>query len=173
MFELKRLSPAAIPKALEKAVRYRLLNEPWEAESICLDVLLTDPENQEALVTLVLALTDGFNESPGVDVKRPTEVIERLSDPYARHYYAGLIHERWAHALAAKGVPGHVGLSWIREAMREYEKAADISPPGNEDATLRWNACVRFLQREEQLESGPCDARITAEANHGDEMPLR
>ena len=28
MFELKRLSEDAIPAALEKALRYRLLNEP-------------------------------------------------------------------------------------------------------------------------------------------------
>ena len=28
MFELKRLSEEAIPAALEKALRYRLLNEP-------------------------------------------------------------------------------------------------------------------------------------------------
>jgi hypothetical protein len=173
MFELKPISHAAIPKALEKAVRYRLLNEPWEAESICLDVLATDPENQEALVTLLLALTDGFAASPGVDLKRATEILPRLHDAYARHYYAGLVHERWAHALAAKSVPGHVSLSWIREAMRAYEKAAAISPVGNEDANLRWNACVRLFQRAEKPEAGPADAKITAEANHGDEMPLR
>jgi len=173
MFELKQLSRAAIPRALEKAVRYRLLNEPWEAESICLDVLLVDPDNQEALVTLLLALSDGFSESPGVDVRRPTDVLARLHDPHARHYYAGLIHERWAHALEAKGVPGHVCLSWIREAMREYEKAAATSPAGNEDAILRWNACVRFFERHETHESHPSDVKMTAEANHGDEMPLR
>ena len=58
MFELKRLSDEAIPAALEKALRYRLLNKPAEAESICRDVLQIDPENQEALVVLLLALTD-------------------------------------------------------------------------------------------------------------------
>ena len=47
---------------LEKALRYRLLNEPLEAESICLDVLQAEPANQEALVTLVLARTDLFDE---------------------------------------------------------------------------------------------------------------
>jgi hypothetical protein len=173
MFELKRLSASAIPRALEKAIRYRLLNEPWEAESICLDVLEADPDNQEALVTLLLALTDGFAGSPGVDVTRPTEVLARLDDAYARHYYAGLIRERWAHALVSKGVPRHVAQSWIREAMREYEQAAAISPPGNEDAILRWNACVRFLEREEKLEPRPAEVRMTSEAHHGDEMPLR
>src|SRR5438046_3872512 len=49
MFELKPLSQEALPAALERATRYRLLNEPAEAESICLDVLRTDPDNQQAL----------------------------------------------------------------------------------------------------------------------------
>ena len=39
MFELKHITHEAIPHALEKAERYRLLNEPEEAESICLDIL--------------------------------------------------------------------------------------------------------------------------------------
>ena len=62
MFELKRLSEDAIPAALEKALRYRLLNEPAEAESICHDVLNIDPQNQQALVLLLLALTDRFGK---------------------------------------------------------------------------------------------------------------
>lgn len=33
-FALKTLSPDAVPRALAKATRYRLLNEPGEAESI-------------------------------------------------------------------------------------------------------------------------------------------
>ena len=49
MFELKPLSLEGVPAALEKAMRYRLLNEPGEAESICHDVLGVDPDNQEAL----------------------------------------------------------------------------------------------------------------------------
>ena len=39
MFALKPLSHDAIPAALERAERYRLLNEPIDAESICEDVL--------------------------------------------------------------------------------------------------------------------------------------
>jgi len=62
MVEPKLISPAGIPAALEKAIRYRLLNEPLEAESICRDVLAVDPENQEAMVTLLLALTDEFDK---------------------------------------------------------------------------------------------------------------
>ena len=59
-FELKPISKAGIQEALEKAELYRLLNEPSLAESICLDVLQTDPENQPALVVLLLPLTDQF-----------------------------------------------------------------------------------------------------------------
>ena len=62
MYELKPLSTDAIPAALEKAQRYRLLNEAPEAESICLDVLACDPGNQDALVTLILSITDQFRE---------------------------------------------------------------------------------------------------------------
>ena len=60
MFELKTLSPEAVPRALAKAERYRLLNEPAEAESICLDALNIDPDNQDLLVMLLLAITDQF-----------------------------------------------------------------------------------------------------------------
>ena len=47
MLQLKPLSRDAIPSALAKAERYRLLNEPGEAESICLDVLQIDPHNAD------------------------------------------------------------------------------------------------------------------------------
>ncbi len=60
MPDLKPISKEAIPQALAKATRYRLLNEPAQAESICRDVLAADPENQEAVYALILALTDRF-----------------------------------------------------------------------------------------------------------------
>ena len=148
MFELKHISPAAIPRALAKAERYRLLNEPSEAESICLDVLLTDPENQQALVTLLLALTDGFGESPGVDVSRAhRSCLPRLREPYERHYYAGH-HPRALGPRTCWPRPCrvHVSLGWIREAMREYEKAVAISPAGQrgrDPALERLRAAVR------------------------------
>lgn len=42
-FELKRISADTIPVALAKVDRYRLLNEPALAESICLDILAVAP----------------------------------------------------------------------------------------------------------------------------------
>jgi len=53
MFEPKPISKDAVPAALAKAERYRFLNEPGEAESICLDVLQIEPDNQDAIVALV------------------------------------------------------------------------------------------------------------------------
>ena len=60
MFQLKPLSTSAIPNALTKAERYRLLNEPEQCQSICEDILRCDPGNHEATLMLVLAITDSF-----------------------------------------------------------------------------------------------------------------
>ena len=49
MYDLKALSKSAIPAALAQAERYRLLNEPAEAESICLDILRLDPDEYKRL----------------------------------------------------------------------------------------------------------------------------
>jgi hypothetical protein len=73
MFELKPLSPDAIPAALEKANQYRLLNEPGAAESICLDILAIDPGNQEALINIVLAMSDRFGKDYAIGDGRVTE----------------------------------------------------------------------------------------------------
>src|SRR5712671_5107299 len=149
MFELKRLSEDAIPAALEKALRYRLLNEPGEAESICHDVLQIDPENQEALVTLLLALTDRFGKSYAVEATPAQELLPRLRDPYERAYYAGIICERRAKALLHRGShgSGHAAYDCLREAMTWYEKAETIRAAGNDDTLLRWNACARIIMR--------------------------
>src|ERR1700719_3896644 len=98
MPELKQLSKEAIPAALEKAERYRLLNEPAEAESICLDVLKTDPENQQAIVTLLLAVSDRFSKGYGVSDTQARELLVRLKGDYERVYYAGILAERRAKA---------------------------------------------------------------------------
>jgi len=156
MFELKRLSKEAIPTAIEKALRYRLLNEPAEAESICHDVLYVDPENQEALVTLLLALTDRFAKGYAVGITQAQEVLSRLSDPYRRAYYAGIICERRAKAHLLRGYPGagHDAYEFLREAMSWYEKAETLRPPKNDDALLHWNTCARMIMTN-QLTARP------------------
>ena len=94
MFELKPLSREAVPAALEKAYRYRLLHEPVEAESICRDILELEPDHQEALVMLVLALSDQFEEHLGAAAAEAKAVLARIRDEYSRVYHAGILCER-------------------------------------------------------------------------------
>lgn len=152
MFELKTLSPDAVPRALAKAERYRLLNEPHEAQSICLDVLAASPENQDAVRTMILALTDDFVADPSC-VHDAFNSVAQLHDDYDRTYYTGIIHERRAKALLAHGTPrgGARAYEWLREAMSLFDKADAIRPANNEDARLRWNACARLIERQPQL----------------------
>ena len=147
--ELKPLSREGISAALEKGMRYRLLNEPGEAESICHDVLRIDPENQQALVLLLLALTDRLRKGYNVGALQAREILPRLQDPYERAYYGGIISERRAKAALDGGslAPNGAAYDWLREAMEFYEQAEKLRPPGNDDALLRWNACARILMQ--------------------------
>jgi hypothetical protein len=149
MSDLKPLSREAIPAALEKAERYRLLNEPAEAESICLDVLHTDPENQSALITLLLAVTDRFGKGYGVSDTQAKELLARVKGDYERAYYTGILAERRAKAKLAQGTPGsrHYAYDGFREAMDWFEKAETLRPPDNDDALLRWNTCARIIEK--------------------------
>jgi hypothetical protein len=151
MFELKPLSIDAIPGALAKAERYRLLNEPWQAESICRDILLVDSENQPALIMLALALTDQFDQGAGA--QEAHRLADRLRDGYASAYYRGIVFERHAIALHRHGDfrAGTAVYALIESAMQWYERAQAMRPHGNDDSVLRWNACARFLQRSPHL----------------------
>jgi hypothetical protein len=151
MYELKPLSKAALPAALEKAERYRLLNEPGEAVSICQDVLAVEPDHQQALVILLLALTDQLAEEPAV-AARAQQVARALRDEYERLYYAGIVAERSAKAhLRRGGVSPHGVYDWLADAMTCYERAEALRPSGNDDAILRWNACARLLMEHPKL----------------------
>jgi hypothetical protein len=149
MFELKTLSLEAIGRSLEKAERYRLLNEAEEAESICLDVLAIAPDNRQAIVTLLLSLTDQFPHAPPDCIRRAQELIPRLDSEYDRAYYGGIICERRASARLAGQASGsrEIAYDLYRQAMRWYERAEELGPYGNEDALLRWNTCARQIMR--------------------------
>ena len=152
--ELKPITREGIPAALQKAERYRLLNESAAAESICLDVLEIDPGNQEALVSLLLSLTDQFAEELSEAVRRARDVLPRLSDEYDRAYYAGIICERRANAQLHRGALGsaEVASQGFRDAMGWYEKAEKMRPAGNDEAILRWNTCARMLAKHERAD---------------------
>lgn len=153
MYELKPISRDAIPRAIQKAERYRLLNQSWAAESICLDILEVDPENQQVLVMLVLALTDLQGGVAASGVKRARGYLARITDEYQRAYYSGVVAERRGQALIEGGGMGSGSMAHesLREAMGWYESAEAIRPQGNDDAILRWNTCARVLSRHSHL----------------------
>lgn len=152
MFELKPLSLEAVPRALAKAERYRLLNEPGEAESICRDALQVDPDNDQLRAMLVLALTDQFDDSTALSGEA-LKVSDDLHDPYERAYYTGIVWERKAKAQLRReslGLGPQV-YAWLREAMNWFERAEGLRAPGNDDAVLRWNCCARLIMKDHRL----------------------
>jgi hypothetical protein len=158
MFALKPISRDSIPGALAKAERYRLLHEPGEAESICRDILEVDPQNHDALVSLILSLTDQIPDHPGV-FQTALSTITRLPTPYDRAYYAGIAWERRAKARyksTSHGSHDHV-YEWIVQAMDLFEQAEATRPPNNDDPILRRNACVRFLKAHKDVAPRPAE----------------
>lgn len=143
MFTLKPLSPSAVPAALEKANRYRLLNEPGAAESICLDVLDVDPGNQEAVIMLVLAVSDRLDKGYAVGETRIQDYIAHIEDEYLRTYYTGIVYVRRAKAELNRGGLGAYEL--FVQAMDWFEKAGKLRPEGNDDVILHWNRCARMI----------------------------
>jgi hypothetical protein len=154
---LKPIHADAIPEALEKAERYRLLNEPAQAESICLDILAVNQMYQPALVVMLLAITDQFGE--GASPRRAREILPRLEREYDRDYYAGIICERLARAEVRSGKHGssYSAYELLTDAMKFYEKAEGKRPPNNDDCILRWNACARFLEQHTNLKPRPAE----------------
>ena len=163
MFEIKTLSREAIPKALERVERYRLLNEPAVAVSICQDILHIEPEHQQALVMLILALTDQFHQNSAVGMNQPLDLIPRIRGDYERAYYTGIIHERQARARLNRAYPGSEfdAYDLLHEAMSWFEKAQEIHPAGDEDPILRWNTCARIITGR-NLKPRPRDDTHTA-----------
>lgn len=144
-YKLKPISQAGIAEATAKAERYRYLNEPEEAESICRDILAIDPTHQAALRLLGLSITDQFIGVSSDRFLEAKESFQKLSDGYERLYHEGLLYERRAKAQLYAGQPPHTLLPLFEHALECFGEAGAISPSGNDDAILRWNRCVRLL----------------------------
>ena len=157
-FELKKLSAGAIPPALERAERYRLLNEPVQAESICLDILAADPANQQALVCLLLSLSEQFGDNITEKLDRAWSLLPKFSDEYQQVYYQGILLERQARLYMRSEAPGSDFSAYdlFCEAMKLFEKAERLRPSGNDEALLRWNTCARTITGA-KLEPRPMD----------------
>lgn len=170
MFEPKPIARESIERAMAKAERYRLLNEPGEAQSICSDVLAADPGNQPALVCLILALTDEFDR-PGASPAESRALVGELRGAYEKAYYGGVIEERWGKALHRADYPASAVYSIIRKAMELFDQADAIAEQGNDDAVLRWNACVRMIERSGLAASA--DEHQDHTESFDDDVPVR
>lgn len=156
MFEIKKISKDSIPSAMSRAEHYRLLNEPRQAESICRDILSVDPGHQDAILNLILSLTDQFGINANVSNSETKELCTRLDSEYKQNYYRGLVEERLGRAALRRATPRvkHIAYELYVKAMNYYELAEKCHPEDNEESVLRWNACVRAIQ-EFKLEPSP------------------
>jgi len=154
-FELRAISEESIPDALAKVERYRLLNEPVLAESICLDILAINPDHQQALISLLLARTDQLHAN--AQPKGALEVLGRIKGEYEQAYYAGIVWERLGHARIRQGDPGARMSAYhsLQDAMSHYEVAMKFAPHGNDDAILRWNTCARTIMQNPEIQRSP------------------
>lgn len=154
MLTLKTITVEAVPTALEKAQQYRRLNEPNDAESICLDILAVMPNHQEALKTLLLALTDKFatfGVSPSFEQAK--EIVDKLDTSHCKAYYSGIIFERRGKFHLRQGGPGSgtVAYQWLVKAMDAFNAAITECDTKNQEAVLRWNSCARIINSNPEV----------------------
>lgn len=149
--EFKTISKNSIAEALAKVQHYRYLNQAEEAESICRDILAADMENQMALRQLGLAITDQFNGTVADRFNEAHSSFEKLTSPYERSYYLGILNERRAKAQLHAGHRSHTLRASFETALHYFEEAEKIRPAGNDDAMLRWNRCLRLMESIPEL----------------------
>ena len=145
----KEISIEGVSAALERAQTYRYLNDPEQAESICLDIIHLQPDNQDANRLLLLAETDQFGGTNHEALNNAKEALSKLTDPYQQAYYGGLISERYARwMLRGRGQRSHfVAHEAVQDALAQYERALELKPEGNDEVILRWNTCQRMIKR--------------------------
>lgn len=148
ILELKPISTPTLSEAITRADACRLYNDPELAETICLEVFAVQPDNQHNLRTLILVIGD-LLVKPGsrVSAHEGLAHVARLESAYERAFYSGLLAEREGRAFLLR-THGDAYASF-RQAMDWYEQADALGEPDNHEARLRYNACVRTLEREE------------------------
>lgn len=146
---LHEIHADSIELALDKARQYRSLLEPEIAESICLDILHIDQDNQPALVVYILALSDQLHHAgKKTQVQAIEMAIQRLQSRYQQFYYTGLLHERRARFMLTQSMARVFAYDYFIEALQFYQKAEKIRPEHNDESILRWNSCIRTIDKE-------------------------
>ena len=113
---------------------------------------------------MLLSVTDRFSKSYGVSDTQARQILRQIRGEYEHAYYSGILAERRAKAQLARGAPGygHQAYEGFREAMEWFEKAEAVRPAGNDDALLRWNTCLRMIDKN----------HLTAREDERIELPL-
>ncbi len=114
------------------------------------------PDNQQALVMLLLAVTDRIAKGYGVSDTQAKEILDRITGDYERAYYSGILAERRAKMKLAQGAHGAIwAYDLLREAMECYEKAEGDAPGGKR----RRASCVGTPARASSRRTSWCRAR--------------
>ncbi len=139
----------SISTVLDKARQYRSLREPELAISICIDIFAVDVNNQDALVIYILALTDQYSHQHAkVQPKKIADTIARLESEFHRIYYTGIFLERKARALLKNPMSQSFAYESLMEAVAKYEMAEKMAPKHCSDPILRYNSCLRTIEKE-------------------------
>jgi hypothetical protein len=117
------------------------------------------------LITQIKALTDQFDTKFAEAFDGAKHVLSRLEGAFEQAYYEGIIYERWAKAQLARGLPAEAAYNWFRQALRCFEISERLSAPDNPDAILRWNTCVRMLDRYARIT--PAAESLTHDVHEG------
>lgn len=143
-WELKPLAARNLSAAVTLAKHYRDLNQPEEAESICRDILTVAPDNDDALRTLGLALTDRFPIAYMTLFDEACAIFGRLASEYERMYYTGIAWERYAKAQLEAGRVQNA-IHAFEEALGRFESSDKLGSPDDPASVLHFNRCVRAL----------------------------
>ena len=147
--EYHKIDKDSIEDVLERAKQYRSLLQPDMAISICMDIFAVDKNNQDALVIYILALTDQLSQSESkVHQKKITDSIKRLDSKFLQHYYSGIFFERQARSLLKHSMSRSFAYEAFIEAIAEFEIAEKMAPEHCADPILRYNSCIRTIQKE-------------------------
>jgi len=148
--ELKPLGTRNLATAVTLAKHYRDLNQPEEAESICRDILVVAPENDDALRTLGLAMTDRFPSAWMTLFDDACAAFAKLKSDYERVYYTGVAWERYAKAQLEAG-RAHNAIHAFEEAITRFEQADKLCSPDDPLPVLHYNRCVRALTQHPEI----------------------
>ena len=146
MTELKLIAPKDVPQTIDMAAQCRLRGDDVVAESMCMDVLSQEPENQIALEVLLRIFADRIAVGDKSALADARHVLPKLGDPGTHAFCNALIYEAQARRLTSRSdLPAAAAAQELFSfAVEQFEQAADAAKDPLE-SHLRANACLRAM----------------------------